>query len=283
MSTALFEMQNDDVYQTYIKQVKKIPLLTAEKERELGRRVAEGDRTAAQQLIEANLRLVIKVGQNYRSHDISLMDIIQEGNVGLMHAVEKFDLSKNVRFSTYAVLWIKQAIARFIVSKRRTIRLPLKKEEMLRRIYIAEHVLHQKLGRAPKIEEISREIDCPVVDIELVMNIASNPLSLEFEFSDNSNTSFAEVCEDSHQCNPEREFLIRYSRSETRRFLKTHLSFRERAVILHRFRLVDSDVYTFQKLGDRLGISAEAVRQIEKRALNKIRDKRDELLKCVYA
>ncbi|MDR1362427.1 MAG: RNA polymerase sigma factor RpoD/SigA [Spirochaetaceae bacterium] len=278
-----FEMQNDDVYQTYIKQVKKIPLLTAEEEKELFRRIAGGDRSAVKHLIEANLRLVIKVGQNYRSPDISLMDIIQEGNVGLMHAVEKFDLSKNVRFSTYAVLWIKQAIARFVVSKRRTIRLPLKKEELLRKIYIAEHILHQKFGRPPKIDEIAREIDCSAADIELVMNVASNPLSLEAEFSNNPGASFAEVCEDSHQCNPEREFLMSYSRNETRRFLKNHLSFRERAVILHRFRLIDSDVHTFQKLGDSLGISAEAVRQIEKRALNKIRNKRDELLKCVYA
>jgi RNA polymerase primary sigma factor len=283
MSKALFEMQNDDAYQTYIKQVKKIPLLTAEKERELSIRVAKGDKAAAQQLVEANLRLVIKIGQNYCSNVIPFMDIIQEGNVGLMHAVEKFDLSKNVRFSTYAVLWIKQAIARFVVSKRRTIRLPLKKEELLRKIYIAEHILHQRFGRAPKIEEIADEIDCSVADIDLVMNIASNPLSLDIEFSDNSNASFADVCGDSHQLNPESEFLERYSRNETRHFLKTHLNFRERAVILHRFHLVDSDVYTFQKLGDRLGISAEAVRQIEKRALNKIRDKRDELLKCVYA
>ncbi|MDR2660336.1 MAG: RNA polymerase sigma factor RpoD/SigA [Spirochaetaceae bacterium] len=283
MSMVSIEMQNDDVYQTYIKQVKKIPLLSAEEERELIGRVAEGDKLAVKRIIEANLRLVIKVGQNYLSPDISLMDIIQEGNVGLMHAVEKFDLSKNVRFSTYAVLWIKQAIARFVVSKRRTIRLPLKKEELLRKIYIAEHVLQQKLGRTPKIEEIAKETACSVSDIELVMNVASNPLSLEAELSEETDASFMEVCEDNHQCNPEREFLIRYSRNETRRFLKTHLNFRERMVILHRFRLVDSDVHTFQKLGDSMGISAEAIRQIEKRALNKIRNKRDELLKCIYA
>ncbi|MDR0409109.1 MAG: RNA polymerase sigma factor RpoD/SigA [Spirochaetaceae bacterium] len=280
---ALFEMQNDDVYQTYINQVKKVPLLTVEEERELTSRIAEGDKAAMRRLIEANLRLVIKIGQKYRSPDVSLMDLIQEGNVGLMRAVEKFDVSKNTRFSTYAVLWIKQAIARFVVSKRRTIRLPLKKEELLRRIYIAEHTLHQKFGRSPKIGEVAAETGYSISDIELVMNVACNPLSLEAELSSKSGASFAEVCEDNHQSNPEREFMARYSKHETRRFLKTHLNFRERAVILHRFHLVDSDMYTFQKLGDSLGISAEAVRQIEKRALNKIRNKREELLKCVYA
>jgi RNA polymerase primary sigma factor len=260
-----------------------IPLLGIEEERELTGRAARGDEDAIQRLVKANLRLVIKISQKYLSPDISLMDLIQEGNVGLIHAVEKFDLNKNVRFSTYAVLWIKQAIVRFVVSKRRTIRLPLKKEELLRKVYAVEHILHQKLGRKPKIDEIANETGCSIYDIELVMSMGASPLSLEAEFSDSTGASFIEICEDSHQCNPEREFLIRSSRNETRSFLKTHLNVRERNVIFHRFRFVDSDVYTFQKLGDTMGITAEAVRQIEKRALNKIRNKRDEFLKCIYA
>jgi RNA polymerase primary sigma factor len=284
VSRISFEMQNDETYQSYIQQVKKIPLLSIEEERDLVGRAAGGNQNAIQRLVKANLRLVIKISQKYLSPDISLMDLIQEGNVGLIHAVGKFDLNKNVRFSTYAVLWIKQSIARFVVSKRRTIRLPLKKEELLRKIYAAEHILHQKLGREPKIDEVARETGCSIYDIELVMSMAANPLSLEAEFSDNNaGASFIEICEDSRQCNPEREFLMRSSRNETRRFLKTHLNVRERNVILHRFRFVDSEIYTFQKLGDTMGITAEAVRQIEKRALNKIRNKRDELLKCIYA
>jgi RNA polymerase primary sigma factor len=283
MSKVSFEMQTDSTYKAYIEQVKNIPLLAAEEERNLINRAVEGDKAAIKRLIEANLRLVIKIGQKYVSPDISLMDIIQEGNLGLMHAVEKFDLSKNVRFATYAVLWIKQSITHFVVSKCRAIRLPLKKEELLRKIYAAEHILHQKLERAPKIDEIAAETGCSVYDVELVMNISSNPLSLEAEFSDNEGSSFVEIYEDSQQCNPECEFLIHSSRNDTRRFLKRHLNVRERNVILHRFRFIDSDVYTFQKLGAIMGISAEAVRQIEKRALNKIRTKSDELLNCVYA
>jgi RNA polymerase primary sigma factor len=283
MKKASFEMQSNNVFKAYIEQVKKIPLLTAEEEMELTRRAAEGDENAVKRLIEANLRLVVKIGQKYVSTDVSLMDIIQEGNFGLMHAIEKFDPCKNVRFSTYAVLWIKQYIARFVLSKRRTIRLPQKKEELLRKIFNAEHTLHQKLGREPRTAEIAAETGCSTLDVELVMNLSINPLSLEAEFLDNDGGSFAEICEDSHQCNPEREFLMYSSRNETRRFLKRHLSFRERNVILYRFHFIDSDAYTFKKLADLMGISAEAVRQIEKRALNKIRIKSAELLNCVYA
>jgi RNA polymerase primary sigma factor len=283
MSKVSLEMHTDDAYKAYIEQVRKVPLLTAKEELELTSRAVEGDENAAKQLIEANLRLVIKIGRKYVSPGVSFMDIVQEGNFGLMHAIEKFDSSRNVRFSTYAVFWIKQYIGRFVASGRRAIRLPLKKEEMLRKIYILKHVLHQKLGREPKVDEIAAETGYSVFDVEFVMNISSNPLSLENEFIDNDGSLFAEICEDSRQCNPERDFLIYSSRNETRRFLKRHLTFRERNVILHRFNFVDSEVYTFQKLAVIMGISAEAVRQIEKRALNKIRTKSDELLSCVYA
>jgi RNA polymerase primary sigma factor len=284
MRKVSFETQSNNVFKAYIEQVKKIPLLTTEEEQELTHRAAEGDKDAVKRLIEANLRLVVKIGQRYASAEVPLMDIIQEGNFGLMHAIEKFDPCKNVRFSTYAVLWIKQSIARFVVSKRRTIKLPLKKEELLHKIHIVEHTLHQKLGREPRTVEIAAEIGCSALDVELVMNLSNNPLSLEAEFLDNNEGgSFAEICEDSHQCNPERDFLMDSSRNETRRFLKRHLSFRERNVILYRFHFVDSDEYTFKKLAAIMGISAEAVRQIEKRALSKIRTKSAELLNCVYA
>ncbi|MDR1256840.1 MAG: RNA polymerase sigma factor RpoD/SigA [Spirochaetaceae bacterium] len=283
MNKISFDVQSDDAYQSYIKGIKRVPLLSAEEEAELARRASTGDKEAVRRLIEANLRLVVKLGQKYLSNGVSLMDIIQEGNMGLMHAVEKFDANKNVRFASYAALWIKQAIGRFAASGRHAIRLPLKKEELLRKIYAAEHVLHQKLGRTPKIDEIAGEVGCSVCNIELITNIASNPLSLEAEFDSANGGSLAEFCEDDRRYNPEHEFLVHSSRNETRRFLKTHLNVRERNVILHRFRFIDSDIHTFQKLGDTMGITAEAVRQIEKRALNKIRTKRDELLKCVYA
>jgi RNA polymerase primary sigma factor len=283
MSKISFGTSDGDIYQPYIKSIKKIPLLSAGEEAGLARRASKGDKAAVRRLIEANLRLVVKLGQKYVSSDISLMDIIQEGNIGLMRAVEKFDLNRNVRFASYAALWIKQSIARFAASKRRAIKLPLKKEELLRKIYAAEHVLQQKLGRPPKTDEIAGMIGCSLHDIELITNIASNPLSLEAEFDGGNGRSLACFCEDVHSYDPEHEFLIRSSGNETRRFLKTHLNARERNVILHRFRFVDSDIRTFQKLGDKMGITAEAVRQIEKRALNKIRTKSDELLRCVYA
>ena len=166
-----FKMLSDDVYKTYIMQVKRIPLLTLEEERELSDRAIKGDEDAIRRLIEANLRIVIKIGQKYVGPGISLMDIIQEGNFGLMRAVEKFDSSKNVRFATYAVLWIKQSIIRFVASKRRVIRLPFKKEELLRKIYIAEHILQQRLGRTPKLDEIAAETNCSAMEVKLVLNV----------------------------------------------------------------------------------------------------------------
>ena len=283
MSKISFEMLTDDAYKAYIEQIKKVPLFTIEEEQEIISRAVEGDQNAAKRLIEANLRLVVKIGQKYVADNLSLMDIIQEGNFGLMHAVEKFDLHKNVHFATYAALWIKQYIIRFVASKRRTIRLPLKKEELLRKIYIVEHILHQKLGREPKADEIAAETGCSAFDVELLMNVSSIPIPLEAELMDEEGSSFAAIYGDSHQGNPEREFFMHSSRNETRRFLKRHLSLRERNVILHRFHFVDSEEYTFKKLGAIMGLSAEAVRQIEKRALNKIRTKKDELLNCVYA
>jgi RNA polymerase primary sigma factor len=283
VSKISFDTQHDDAYESYIKSIKRVPLLSAKEESELARCASAGDKKAVLRLVEANLRLVVKLGQKYLSAGVSLMDIIQEGNIGLMHAVEKFNSNKNVRFASYAALWIKQAIDRFVVSHCHTIRLPIKKEYLLREIHVAENVLHQKLGRAPKIDEIAGEVGCSVCDIEMINNIASIPLSFEAESNGPNGGFLAKFCEDDRRCNPEHEFLARSSRNETRRFLKTCLNMYERNVILHRFRFIDSDIHTFQKLGDTMGLTAEAVRQIEKRALNKIRVKRDELLKCVYA
>jgi RNA polymerase primary sigma factor len=277
------EMQNDYGFKLFIKKVKKTPLLTQEEELELARRIANGDKAAIQRLIEANLRLVIKIGQKYLSYGISLMDIIQEGNVGLMYAAEKFDISRNARFSTYASMWIKQAIARFVASKCRTIRIPLEKEKLLRKIHIVEHKLRQKFEREPNVEEIACELDRPASEIQLVMTGNNNTLSLETEFADDADSAFREFHGDNHKYNPEHEFLMRSSSAETKRFLKRHLSARERNVIVHRFQLVDSEIHSLKKIGDTMGLTAEAVRQIEKRALNKIRNKSEELLDCVYA
>jgi RNA polymerase primary sigma factor len=282
MNKLSFETQVNEVYLSYVACVKKIPLLSEKEETDMACRASSGDKVAAQRLVEANLRLVIRIGQRYASPDIPLMDIIQEGNMGLMRAVEKFDLNRNVRFANYASLWIKQAIIRFISSKYREIKLPIKKEELLHKIHITKTLLHQKLGRAPKIDEIANEVGCSISDIEITTNLASAPLSLEAEIDSNSD-SITGFCEDGHSHDPEREFMTRAARKDTRRFLKTYLSARERTVILHRFHFVDSETCTFQKLGATMGISAEAVRQIEKRALKKINQQRDELRDCVYA
>jgi RNA polymerase primary sigma factor len=274
-------MQMDDVYQSYIESIKRLPLLSAEKEAEVAQRASTGDKGAVRRLIEANLRLVIKIVQKYANSGVPLLDMIQEGNLGLINAAKKFDSGKNVRFANYAVFWIRHSIVQFIESQRYVIKLPSKKEELLRKISVTEHILRQGLGYPPKVDEVAAKIGCSVYDIESIKNVASSPLPIEIEAS--SNDPLADLCDDDRRYDPEHEFLLRSSGKETRRFLKTHLNLRERNVIFHRFRFIDSDMHTFKKIGDTMGISAEAVRQIEKKALAKIRTKRDELLRCVYA
>jgi RNA polymerase primary sigma factor len=249
----------------------------------LSERVRKGDEAAKKRLVEANLRLVIKICRSYRVKDVPLMDLIQEGNMGLMHACDKFDIEKGVRFSTYAALWIRQAVNRFLETKRRAIHIPQKKEAMLRKINHAEHALHQILGRTPRVEEIAAEIEQPTEVVERVLRSSCNLISLENVISDEDGFTFDEVFEDSRQINPEDAFLRRSSGEQAQVFLNRHLDKREKSVILHRFYFIQSGRHTFKKIGEDMGISAEAVRQIELKALNKIRHSRDELADCVYA
>jgi RNA polymerase primary sigma factor len=202
MSKQSFETQVNEVYLSYVECVKQIPLLSEKEEVDMACRASKGDKAAVRRLIEANLRLVIKIGQKYASGDVPLMDIIQEGNMGLMHAAEKFDLSRNVRFANYAYLWIKQAIVRFISTKDRVIKLPVKKEELLRKIHTVKSILNQRLGRAPKIEEIADEIGCSVADIEITKNLASAPMSLEAEIENNGD-SISGFCVESQSHDPD--------------------------------------------------------------------------------
>jgi RNA polymerase sigma factor (sigma-70 family) len=277
---------DSDSLQSYMQMIKKIPLLTATEEHDLGVQIQNGDKRAKQKLIESNLRLVLKVGRPFVSPGISLLDIIQEGNIGLINAVERFDPERKFRFSTYAVWWIRQSIQRYLSCKRRTIRLPVRKETSLHTIQNAYHILSQKFGRLPSYEEVAAMTDISAEEVELILSMSSSVLSLDGmdkQGSIDDSSSLQDSCED-YTYSPEREFFNKTSREDTMCFLRKRLRERERRVIICRFQLNGGDdPRTFRKIGEKMGISAEAVRQIELRALKKIRAASAELQDCVYA
>ncbi|MDR0718158.1 MAG: RNA polymerase sigma factor RpoD/SigA [Treponema sp.] len=267
--------RNDLILQSYFNQIKQIPLLSFETELELSRRIQKGDETARCALIEANLRLVVKIAKAYLTSGIALMDIIQEGNMGLMKAVDKYDHAKNVRFSTYAGWWIRQAVSRFISNKRRTIRLPHRKEEMFRKIQRAYHVLSQIYMRQPKIEEIAVEIGVPLDDVEFILNMTNSFVTLPADGGDEDYSGFVDIHED-YTYNPERAFIRKSSRDATLRVLN-RLKDRERRILIYRYQINGCERHTLKTIGDKMGLSPETVRQIEIKALQKIRNENEDL------
>jgi RNA polymerase primary sigma factor len=266
---------SDDSFIAYFDQLKKLPLLTFEEELELSRRIQNSDEAARQRLIEANLRLVVKIARSYFVPGIPLMDLIQEGNMGLMRAAEKYDHFKQVRFSTYAAWWIRQAISRFLSDKKRTIRLPHRKEEVLRKIQRAYHTLSQTYMREPKIDEIAADIRVPKEDVEFILNLSRDVISLETEKGDNESVSILEYLED-NTYNPELALMRKNSRDITLRVLNT-LNDREKNVLIYRYQLDGKKQRTLKKVSTRMGFSPETIRQIELKALKKLRSHAEDL------
>ncbi len=270
MSKLKEKQTNDDVLRTYFDQIKSIPLLTFEEELELSKKIQQGDTAARQKLIESNLKLVVKIAKCYVTSDVSLIDLIQEGNMGLIHAAEKYDHNKNVRFSTYANWWIKQSITRSLTNKRRAIRLPHRKEELFRKIQRADHHLSQELMRKPSSEEIAYEIGISACEVNNILNLTSGMVSLEMDCSnDEDSASVVELYED-YTYSPERALLKKSARDDTIRYLN-RLKEREKRILTYRFQLNGGERYTLKKIGDKMGISPETVRQIELKALQKMR------------
>jgi RNA polymerase primary sigma factor len=264
----------DGLLRIYFKQIKSIPLLSFEEELDLSRRIQEGDENARKRLIEANLRLVIKIAHAYLTYDVSFMDLIQEGNMGLIHAAEKYDYSKNVRFSTYANWWIKQAIRRYFTDKQRTIRLPNRKEELFKKIKMEYQILSQKFMRTPTFEEIAQKLKLPVEKVELVLNMTSGLVSLDSDCEDCENMATIDMCED-YTYNPELEFMRKATEEAALQLLK-NLKEKERLIIMYRFQFDAKAPHTLKAISDKMGISPETVRQIELRALQHLRRKVEE-------
>jgi RNA polymerase primary sigma factor len=259
----------EDILRSYYAAIKRVSLLTADEEKELSAQIASGDEAARRRLIEANLRLVVKIARSYVTPDMPLVDLIQEGNVGLIKAAEKFDGERNVRFSTYASWWIKQSITRALVNSRRAIRLPHRKEELLKRVQRTYNTLTQVLQREPSSAEIAAELDLPQASVEAVMGMSTTLVSLDAESGEDSG-SVADVYED-YTYSPDGELMESCAREEAVRMLEILLE-KEKKILLYRFEFCGGEKYTLKRIGAELGISPETVRQIEKRALRKLKD-----------
>jgi RNA polymerase primary sigma factor len=271
--------RQQDALRSYFDQIKKTPLLTAAQEQELSRLVQRGDDDAFRRLVEANLRLVVKIAKAFMTSDLSLLDLIQEGNLGLMRAASKFDYRRNVRFSTYASWWIKQAIVRSLSNKRRAIRLPHRKEELLRKISKATNTLSQTLMREPTSEEIALEVGVTACDVQRLMEMSYSVVSLDGDSNDDGG-SLKDVFED-YSFDPGRELLRKSLREDTLRSLEL-LPDKEKEILLYRYSFHGGKRYTLKKIGDKMGISPETVRQIEIRALRRLGETASELRAYVY-
>jgi RNA polymerase primary sigma factor len=272
-------VRDDDTLKAYFDQIRKTPLLTFEEELELSRKIEQGDEEARKQLIEANLRLVVKIAKAYVSADVGLLDLVQEGNLGLLKAAGKYDHRKQVRFSTYASWWIKQSITRALSNKRRSIRLPHRKEDALRKIQRAFNSLSQRLMRRPSVEEVAKEVGIPSEEVVQILNISSGPVSLDSDINSDSGT-LHDVFEDNSYA-PDAEIMQKEMRQETLRFLE-RLREKEKKILLYRFAFYGGKKYTLKRISDEMGISPETVRQIEMRALRKLRQHSSEIEEFVY-
>ena len=260
-----------DLLHTYVRQIGDGALLTRAEELELARRKDRGDEAAKRQLIESNLRLVISMARAYSSSGVPLLDLIQEGNMGLMRAVEKFDASRGYKLSTYATWWIRQSMSRAIADQARTIRLPLHVLDVIKKLHRANRMLTQKLGRDPLAAELAAELKLPVERVIELQRMIEDPVSLEGPVGDGE-SNFSEMVEDTNTRRPETLLVTRQREQELQAALE-ELNERTRHVLEARFGLNDREPATLEQVGAEIGVTRERVRQIETRALRELESK----------
>ena len=261
-----------DPIHMYLKEIGQVPLLSPDQEVELARRVAEGDENAKKQLEEANLRLVVSIAKHYTGHDMSLMDLIQEGNLGLIRAVEKYDYKKGFRFSTYATWWIRQSITRAIADQGRTIRIPVHMVENINKVNRASRDLMQELGRDATPEEIAKRIHMTPERVREIQKISREPVSMETPVGDEEDSSLGDFIRDDTTPVPADE-AARVMLKEQIRQILTDLSDREQQVLHLRYGLDDDRPRTLEEVGKQLNVTRERIRQIEAKALRKLKRK----------
>ena len=260
----------EDPVRMYLKEIGKVPLLSAEEEKELARRMADGDTEARKKLAEANLRLVVSIAKRYVGRGMLFLDLIQEGNLGLIKAVEKFDYQKGYKFSTYATWWIRQAITRAIADQARTIRIPVHMVETINKLIRVSRQLLQELGREPTPEEIAAEMEIPVERVREILKISQEPVSLETPIGEEEDSHLGDFIQDDNVPVPADAATFTLLKEQLGEVLET-LTDREKKVLELRFGLEDGRSRTLEEAGKEFNVTRERIRQIEAKALRKLR------------
>ena len=260
----------DDPVKVYLKEIGRVPLLTPEEEVELAERMAKGDPAARKRLSEANLRLVVSIAKRYVGRGMQFLDLIQEGNLGLIKAVEKFDHTKGFKFSTYATWWIRQAITRAIADQARTIRIPVHMVETINKVKKVSSQLLHKNGHDPSAEEIAEELDMPIDKVREIMRVAQEPVSLETPIGEEEDSHLGDFIEDSDAPAPADAASHTLLKEQLEDVLST-LTPREKKVLELRFGLEDGRNHTLEEVGKEFNVTRERIRQIEAKALRKLR------------
>ncbi len=260
----------DDPVRMYLKEIGKVPLLTAEEEVELAIRMSQGDEEAKRRMTEANLRLVVSIAKRYVGRGMLFLDLIQEGNLGLIKAVEKFDYTKGYKFSTYATWWIRQAITRAIADQARTIRIPVHMVETINKVIRVSRQLLQELGHDPSAEEIAAEMGMPVEKVREILKIAQEPVSLETPIGEEEDSHLGDFIPDEDASEPSEAASFSLLKEQLMEVLDT-LTPREKKVLELRFGIVDGRTRTLEEVGKEFNVTRERIRQIEAKALRKLR------------
>ena len=274
--TSYLDDISDDSVRLYLREIGKIPLLTSEEELTLANRVVAGEKKAKDEMAEANMRLVVSIAKRYSGRGLDFLDLIQEGNTGLLRAVEKFDPSKGFKFSTYATWWIRQAITRAIADQARVIRIPVHMVETINKLLRTQRRMTQELNREPTIEELAKEMEMDPVKVEYVMKIKQDVNSLDAAVRDDEEDSvLGDFIEDEDTKSPDESATEQLLKEQVQGILESALSERELKIVKMRFGLEDGKNHTLEEVGHEFAVTRERIRQIEAKALAKLRKHKD--------